>query len=663
MRRWHKWQLCSTYGILLFLICTSGNAVEIYTNHFYVHIKHPGVENAHSIAKRHGFINRGSVLGSATDWHFVQPALSHARTKRSFTHYKKLNDDHDVVHVEQLTGFKRVKRGYRALEERLQEQLDFTAAQSPTDPLYPYQWYLNNIGQANGKPRLDLNVEKAWVLGITGKNITTAIMDDGVDYMHPDLANNFNARASYDFSSNDPFPYPRYTDDWFNSHGTRCAGEIAAARDNGICGVGVAYDSKVAGIRMLDQPYMTDLIEANSMSHEPNLIHIYSASWGPTDDGKTVDGPRNATMRAIVKGVNEGRNGLGSIFVWASGDGGEEDDCNCDGYAASMWTISINSAINSGENAHYDESCSSTLASTFSNGGRNPETGVATTDLYSRCTRSHSGTSAAAPEAAGVFALALEANPKLTWRDLQHLTVLTSTRNSLFDGRCRDLPDLGLEENGGSNVNGINNCTHFEWKMNGVGLEFNHLFGFGVLDAAEMVMLAMVWKTAPPRFHCEAGTIATLHEIPSKGNLVLEMITDACMGTPTEVNYLEHVQAVVTLNSSRRGDTTLYLVSPSGTQTMILSRRPKDNDNKNGFTNWPFMTTHTWGENPRGKWRLVIRFQGSNKNHGMVKKFTLMLHGTKDPPYTDIEPLQGHVNSKLKVVQKAHKRAAFRRRR
>ena len=56
---------------------------------------------------------------------------------------------------------------------------------------------------------------------------------------------------------------------------------------------------------MLDQPYMTDLIEANSMGHKPQNIHIYSASWGPTDDGKTVDGPRNATMRAIVRGVNE----------------------------------------------------------------------------------------------------------------------------------------------------------------------------------------------------------------------------------------------------------------------------------------------------------------------------------------------------------------------
>lgn len=63
------------------------------------------------------------------------------------------------------------------------------------------------------------------------------------------------------------------------------------------------------GLRMLDQPYMTDLIEANSMGHKPDKVHIYSASWGPTDDGKTVDGPRNATMRAIVKGVNEVREG------------------------------------------------------------------------------------------------------------------------------------------------------------------------------------------------------------------------------------------------------------------------------------------------------------------------------------------------------------------
>lgn len=82
------------------------------------------------------------------------------------------------------------------------------------------------------------------------------------------------------------------------------------------------------------------------------------------------------SQRFALPVLLQGRNGLGNIYVWASGDGGEDDDCNCDGYAASMWTVSINSAINDGQNAHYDESCSSTLASTFSNGAKDPNTGV-----------------------------------------------------------------------------------------------------------------------------------------------------------------------------------------------------------------------------------------------------------------------------------------------
>lgn len=60
-----------------------------------------------------------------------------------------------------------------------------------------------------------------------------------------------------------------------------------------------------AGIRMLDQPFMTDIIEASSISHMPQIIDIYSASWGPTDDGKTVDGPRELTLQAMADGVNK----------------------------------------------------------------------------------------------------------------------------------------------------------------------------------------------------------------------------------------------------------------------------------------------------------------------------------------------------------------------
>jgi len=673
---------------LLALLPSYTTARDVFTNHFLVHLDpshgHPDPSAlASNIAKRNGFHSLGPLLNSPHEFHFVHHGLPSARHKRSLPHTRKLKTDPQVHHVYQQTGFRRVKRGYREFPDsllqgpksiqkksswsELRASLDgdinpavvypehhfqqmqeggkakrgYNALtvdnlvgpppqpQEPSDPLFPYQWYLKNTGQNGGKARLDLNVEAAWAQGITGFNVTTAIMDDGVDYMHPDIINNYNARASYDFSSNDPFPYPRYTDDWFNSHGTRCAGEVSAAKDNDVCGVGVAYNSLVAGIRMLDQPYMTDLIEANSMGHQPDLIDIYSASWGPTDDGRTVDGPRNATMRAIVRGVNEGRNGLGNIYVWASGDGGEDDDCNCDGYAASMWTISINSAINTGENAHYDESCSSTLASTFSNGAKDPNTGVATTDLYGKCTKTHSGTSAAAPEAAGVFALAIEANRLLTWRDMQHLTVLTSKRNSLFDSKSR-----------------------FFWNMNGVGLEFNHLFGFGVLDAGAMVALAKQWKTVPARFHCEAGSTTGAGRIPMDKSLFLTIDTKACAGLETEVNYLEHVQAVVTLNATRRGAVQLFLRSPMGTRSMILSERPNDADSQDGFTKWPFMTTHTWAEYPRGKWSLEVEFVNGPPQQGFVKEWTLLLHGTKEAPYTSLPVTDPH--SKLAVVKKAH---------
>lgn len=584
---------------------------------------------ANQIAKRNGFVNVGPLSGSKNHFHFVQKRSLHLRTRRDTSAHKKiLANENSIKFIVQQHGYKRVKRGYNSLKDL---QAQFPNYQPPQDPYFKHQWYLRNTGQASGKPKLDLNVEEAWAMGFTGKNITTAIMDDGVDYTHPDLMNNFNAEASYDFSSNDPFPYPRYTDDWFNSHGTRCAGEISAARDNNICGVGVAYDSKVAGIRMLDQPYMTDLIEANSMGHEPNKIDIYSASWGPTDDGKTVDGPRHATMKAIVRGINEGRKGLGSIYVWASGDGGENDDCNCDGYAASMWTISINSAINDGRTALYDESCSSTLASTFSNGrSSDPEAGVATTDLYGQCTLRHSGTSAAAPEAAGVFALTLEANPQLTWRDMQHLTVLTAKRNQLYDPSGKHL-----------------------WNMNGAGLEFNHLFGYGVLDAGEMVRTAQTWKPLPARSHCEAGSKKTSHKIPSDGNLTLLIDTDACLNEPNEVNYLEHVQAFISLKASRRGDTVIFLTSPLGTRSLLLSKRPLDSDDTNGFHKWPFMTTHKWGEKTRGTWKLEILFNTREKETtGEFFEWVLLLHGTKEQPYTSQTAL--NERSKLAVVKNIH---------
>lgn len=71
------------------------------------------------------------------------------------------------------------------------------------------------------------------------------------------------------------------------------------------------------------------------------------------------------------------------------------------------------------------------------------------------------GTSASAPMAAGIIALALEANRNLTWRDVQHLIVETAKPKYL---------------------------NALDWKTNGVGKRVSHAFGFGMMDAAQFVL-------------------------------------------------------------------------------------------------------------------------------------------------------------------------------
>ena len=58
------------------------------------------------------------------------------------------------------------------------------------------------------------------------------------------------------------------------------------------------------GVRMLDGQ-VTDVVEASSLSFNPQHIDIYSSSWGPTDDGKTVDGPGKLARRAFISGVTK----------------------------------------------------------------------------------------------------------------------------------------------------------------------------------------------------------------------------------------------------------------------------------------------------------------------------------------------------------------------
>ena len=99
-------------------------------------------------------------------------------------------------------------------------------------------------------------------------------------------------------------------------HGTRCAGQIAASADNGVCVPGIAFNSRIGGIRMLDGE-ITDLVEAKSVGFNPSHVDIYSASWGPEDDGRTVEGPGELTQKALKYGALYGRQ-LG--YIWSTAE-------------------------------------------------------------------------------------------------------------------------------------------------------------------------------------------------------------------------------------------------------------------------------------------------------------------------------------------------------
>lgn len=110
------------------------------------------------------------------------------------------------------------------------------------------------------------------------------------------------------------------------------------------------------------------------------------------------------------------------------------------------------------------------------------------------------------------------------------------------------------------------------------------------------------------------------------------MHSNGCSGTKAEIRYLEHVQLLLSLDYSRRGDLVVYLTSPMGTKSCLLSIRREDLSDE-GFTKWPFMTTHSWGEDPRGTWTLEIKDLGDNRtNHGTLTEWQLILHGTKEKP-------------------------------
>jgi kexin len=531
----------------------------------------------HEVARSLGLSHEGP-LGELKDHHvFVAKKSEHdvvkreltARRKRRslgerhvldgvlFSEKQKLRKPWEKRIIPPRQGPVSLMSGSRAQPAAVEAQKQLARTLDITDPIFHEQWHLFNTVEVGH----DVNVSAVWLQGITGKNATVAIVDDGLDMYSDDLRDNYYAEGSYDFNDKTEEPRPRLSDD---RHGTRCAGEVSAVKNN-VCGVGVAYNSKIAGLRILSK-MISDADEAVAMNYDFQHNQIYSCSWGPPDDGRSMDAPGILIRRAMLNAVQNGRNGLGSIYVFASGNGAQHDDnCNFDGYTNSIYSITVGAIDRKGQHPYYSEKCSASLVVTYSSGAGDA---IHTTDVgQNSCSNTHGGTSAAAPLAAGIFALVLQVRPDLSWRDMQYLAMMTAVPVNLDTG---------------------------EWQDTAIGKKYSHTFAYGKLDSYAIVEAAKTWKNVKPQAWFFSPWIHVNERIPQgdQGIAVSFEVTEDML-KEANLERIEHITVTMNVEHGRRGDLSVDLISPEKVISHLSVTR-KDDESPNGYNDWTFMSVVHW---------------------------------------------------------------------
>lgn len=366
----------------------------------------------------------------------------------------------------------------------------------PSDPMFVNQWHLLNTGQEVGDPSLqdlvgvageDLNVVPVWNMGITGDGVLVAVIDSGVQLFHPDLTGNISPTLRFNALNGTNNVSPDFIDPG-GFHGTAVAGVIGAVADNGEGGVGVAPGVTLVPIKLIVPGETTDQAIFDAFQWAlVNGIDITNNSWGFVGNnglGREAFVLDPQMYDVLRESVINGRDGLGMIHVFASGnDGGpfftgtfpgnigNYDSSTYDAFSNSRYVITVTGVDHDGlyVNADgtfttYPEAGANVLvaAPTGSNGftsvGEDDGfgSGIWTTDLVGDFGRNaeplpsgtdpdndfwpdadytsrFNGTSASAPMVSGVIALMLEANPNLTYRDVQEILVRSARQNAQFE--------------------------------------------------------------------------------------------------------------------------------------------------------------------------------------------------------------------------------------
>lgn len=309
------------------------------------------------------------------------------------------------------------------------------------DTYFPQQWGLRNTGQYGGTEGIDIRACDAWNIS-TGANVNVAVIDEGIQLNHPDLQTNIHS-LSYDGENGTSPSIVR------GHHGTACAGIVGAVGNTaGISGVAPNCRLiSVSNIMETTTPNIKQKLASSINWAVQNGAHVLSNSWGHNDLASSyID-------NAITNAITNGRNGLGCIVVFSTGNnngavlypansnpnilavgaisecGQQKSPTSCDGeswgsnFGTTLDVVAPGVLIPTTDRTGTD-GYNTNLAIHPLNGGTRITTDYTNNDY----TVWFNGTSSACPHIAGVAALILSVNPSLTGQQVRDIIEQTAQK-------------------------------------------------------------------------------------------------------------------------------------------------------------------------------------------------------------------------------------------
>lgn len=523
------------------------------------------------------------------------------------------------------------------------------------DPLFVHQWHLNNTGQNafaenSGTSGQDLNLTQTIAEGITGTGVVVAVSDSGLELTHPDLENKlFDYHKDYN-SGNDKYLGNPTPPSESGDHGTSVAGIIAAEGWNDIGGRGVAPGALVSGLNYITSTQQEEF----QLDQASGPYTIFNYSYGYNFYPSTY--PWTDTYQdQLLYGFTQARDRLGSVYIKSAGNSYSVCDsdytdtyqigdgicyahnANVDPENNTIPMIVVGALNAKGEKSSYSSTGSSLWVSAFGGEFGFFDPAIITTDQkgcakgYSRstsffslfmagqdelnedCDYTHSfnGTSSAAPMVSGVVALMLEANPRLTAREIKYILAATSDK-------VNDSTFTGNPPHENSDFFQLSGHTYEQgWVTNNAGFSFHNHFGFGKVNADKAVAVAKnfvsgwgdlihINKDFDNASYRQSPNL-TIPDESSNG-----AIGYIYVGTPLNI---EAVQIKVNITHGRPGDLGIELTSPRGTKSILMNINNSfliafDEDDEPEWvadlSDFVLSSNAFYGENAQGWWAIRV---------------------------------------------------------